>query len=140
MKSLHEKCTFCTLERVTVENTGVYSMEKSERIQSEIDKIKLQFKDVPIKQRAVIDPLLQNYGFMKVTLEDLQEEIIHDGLAEVYHNGRNQSGMKENSKLKSYNRLIKNFESVCKTLMKCLPDDGGRNQDAFEKLLKKFDV
>ena len=113
-------------------------MKKEERIQAELDRISETFQDVPEKERSVIDPLLQNYAFMKVTLEDLQEEINRDGIAETYQNGENQSGQKENSKLKSYNRLVKNFESVAKTLMKQLPveDKSGYSfEDPMEMLL-----
>ena len=110
---------------------------KDERIKHEEDQIRKLFEAVPEKTRIVLDPLLQNYAFMKITLEDLQEEIVRDGISETYQNGRNQSGQKENSKLKTYNRLIKNFESVTKTVMKYLPDleDQITVDDPMEKLL-----
>lgn len=110
---------------------------KEERIQKELDRISKVFESVPDNERTVIDPLLQNCAFMKVTLEDLQEEINRDGVSESYQNGANQSGQKENSRLKSYNRLIKNFESVTKTVMKYLPEDARRNcqGDPMERFL-----
>ena len=114
---------------------------KKKRIQNELDKISIVFENVPEKERSVIDPLLQNFAFMKVTLEDLQEEINRDGISETYQNGENQSGQKENSKLKSYNRLIKNFESVTKTLMRYIPEDDRVNidqMDPMERLLSKI--
>ena len=113
-------------------------MNKEERIQIELDQINKVFDRVPENERSVIDPLLQNYAFMKVTLEDLQDEINRDGISETYQNGQNQSGQKENSKLKSYNRLIKNFESITKTVMRYLPEDdqdGIDCQDPMERLL-----
>lgn len=113
---------------------GINMMNKEERIQIELDRISKVFDRVPEKERSVIDPLLQNYAFMKVTLEDLQEEINRDGIAETYQNGANQSGQKENSKLKSYNRLIKNFESVIKTVMKYLPDDDRIQKDRLDPM------
>ena len=70
------------------------SRSKKKRIQAELDRISIVFEKVPEKERSVIDPLLQNYAFMKVTLEDLQEEIIRDGVSETYQNGANQSGQK----------------------------------------------
>lgn len=117
-------------------------MNKQERIDCELDRISKNFEQIPEKERSVIDPLLQNYAFMKITLEDLQEEIIKDGISETYQNGQNQSGQKENSKLKSYNRLIKNFESVCKTVLKLLPDEDRvqiDQMDPMEKLLTRIE-
>ena len=115
---------------------------KDERIKNELDRINTVFNVVPEEERTVIDPLLQNYAFMKVTLEDLQEEILREGIAETYQNGRNQSGQKENSKLKSYNRLIKNFESVTKTVMKYLPGDSevkNKSLDSFDRWLSNME-
>lgn len=110
---------------------------KEERIESELKRINTIFESVHGEERSVIDPLIQNYAFMKVTLEDLQEEINRDGVSESYQNGANQSGQKENSKLKSYNRLIKNFESVTKTLMKCLPD-GDRKPMRYTDPMERY--
>lgn len=114
-----------------------YMNTKDERIKHEEDQIRKLFEAVPEKTRIVLDPLLQNYAFMKITLQDLQMEIIKDGITETYQNGNNQSGQKENSKLKTYNRLIKNFESVTKTVMKYLPDleDQITDNDPMEELL-----
>ena len=114
---------------------------KDERIQAELERISKVFEYVPDNERTVIDALLQNCAFMKVTLEDLQTEINRDGVAESYQNGAHQSGQKENSKLKSYNRLIKNYESVTKTVMKYLPENDSRigNEDPFGKILSMIE-
>lgn len=97
--------------------------DKNKRIKTELDRIKIYFEDLKENEKAVIDPLLQNSAFMKITLEDLQELINQDGVIDIYQNGANQSGTKQSATLQSYNSLIKNYASVTKTLFGLLPPE-----------------
>ena len=96
---------------------------KENRISKEYDRISCYFESVGKGQREVIDPLLQNAAFMKVTLEDLQDEIIRNGVIEEYQNGEHQKGVKQSASLQSYNSLIKNYASVIKSLSSILPPE-----------------
>lgn len=96
-------------------------LKKEKRIQEELDRIKVYFVDLDENEKAVIDPMLQNSAFMKVTLEDLQVRIIAEGVIDTYQNGANQYGTKQSATLQSYNALIKNYAAVTKTLFNLLP-------------------
>lgn len=98
-------------------------MEKSKekRIEEELKRISVWFSDMDENQRAVIDPIMQNSAFMKVTLDDLQEIINKEGVVDHYQNGANQYGMKQSATLQSYNALVKNYAAVNKTLFSVLP-------------------
>lgn len=98
-------------------------MEKSKekRIAEELKRISIWFSDMDENQRAVIDPIMQNSAFMKVTLDDLQEIINKEGVVDHYQNGANQYGMKQSATLQSYNALVKNYAAVNKTLYSVLP-------------------
>ena len=65
--------------------------------------------------------MVRNLAFMRVTLDELQEIIIRDGVVERYQNGANQYGVKQSAALQSYNSLIKNYAAVAKTLVSFLP-------------------
>ena len=94
---------------------------KNLRIKSEFKRIALFFQELDEKKRDLVIPLIQNAAFMKVTLEDLQEIIIRDGVTEEYQNGANQHGIKQSATLQSYNALIKNYSSVIRSLAQYLP-------------------
>ena len=98
-------------------------MEKSKekRIEEELKRISVWFSDMDENQRAVIDPIMQNSAFMKVTLDDLQEIINKEGVVDHYKNGENQYGLKPSATLQSYNSLVKNYAAVNKTLFSLLP-------------------
>ena len=112
-------------------------LTKEERIQEELKRIGVWFEDVGENDRAMIDPLLQNCAFMKVTLDDLQEEINAEGVVEHYQNGANQYGVKQSSKLRSYNALVKSYAAVNKTLSSYLTRLDNYSLSYVEKLRMK---
>lgn len=52
------------------------------------------YAELPKNQMAIVEPLIQNAAFMKITLDDLQKSINADGCSEEYMNGANQYGKK----------------------------------------------
>ena len=94
---------------------------KEQRIEEELKRISVWFESMDENQRAVLDPIMQNSAFMKVTLDDLQEIINQEGVIDRYQNGANQYGMKQSATLQSYNSLVKNYAAVNKTLFSVLP-------------------
>lgn len=98
-------------------------MLKDRRVTKELKRLSAPFASVSDAQRTVIDPLIQNAAFMKVTLEDLQTEIAAEGLIDEYMNGLNQCGKKQSATLQAYNSLVKNYSTVVKMLNNLLPKE-----------------
>ena len=96
-------------------------LDRNTRINSELKRISVFFEEIDENDLAIISPLIQNYAFMKVVLDDLQELINQDGVVDHYQNGANQSGLKVSAALQSYNSLIKNFSATVKNLSYYLP-------------------
>lgn len=96
-------------------------LTKEDRIKEEFERISKWFTDMDENERAVIDPIMQNSAFMKVTLDDLQEIINAEGVVDHYQNGANQHGLKQSATLQGYNALVKNYAAVNKTLFSLLP-------------------
>lgn len=98
-------------------------ISKETRISEEISRISILFEEIATNQRTIVTPLIQNAGFMKVTLEDLQAIINTEGVTDEYKNGANQYGVKQSATLQSYNALVKNYAAVIKTLSQLLPPE-----------------
>lgn len=96
---------------------------KEDRIQAELNRISVHYASMDSNIKSMVTPLLQNAAFMKVTLDDLQEEIKKNGVVEVYQNGQHQHGLKQSSALQSYNALIKNYAAINKTLSQMMPPE-----------------
>jgi len=96
---------------------------------SKVDKIKLAiaelsepFMSVEESTMKVVRPLLQNAGFMKVTLEELQHAINEKGVLEKYQNGENQWGTKKSPEVEIYLTMSKNFAQIVKQMFEMIPD------------------
>ena len=96
---------------------------KSTLIKEEYERLKQHYAELPQNQLAIVDPLLQNAAFMKVTLDELQISINAEGCSEEYMNGANQYGKKASADLQAYNSLIKNYNTVSERLSKLLPPE-----------------
>lgn len=111
-------------------------LTKEDRIKEEFERISKWFIDMNENERAVIDPIMQNSAFMKITLDDLQEVINAEGVVDHYQNGANQFGMKQSATLQSYNALVKNYAAVNKTLFSCLPKMKRPTESKFAEISK----
>ena len=96
-------------------------ISKEERISREIERLSNLFSDADENKKEIISTLIQNAGFMRIALEDLQEIINRDGTVERYQNGANQFGIKQSAAVQSYNALVKNYAAVIKTLSGIIP-------------------
>lgn len=91
-------------------------LTKEKRIQEEIDRLTVFYDDVDEAQKAVVTPLIKNAAFMRVTLEDLQDQINEEGPVDEYQNGEGQFGKKQSAALQSYNALLKSYSNTTKLL------------------------
>lgn len=96
---------------------------REQRIETEIAKLMEIFRELPEKKLKLITPTIENACFMKVTLEDLRENIINEGTKEKYQNSETQFGFKKSTSLSAYNSLIKNYTSTIDRLEKYLPTE-----------------
>ena len=67
------------------------------------------------------ESLLENASFMRAAMTELREEIMIRGYVETYKNGNNQEGTKDSSYLRSYNNLLKSYNSTLKILLSMAP-------------------
>lgn len=94
---------------------------KEQKIRTELDRLSILFEDLDENKRELLDSVLQNAAFMKVTLDELQEEIAKTGAVERYQNGANQYGLKQSAAVQAYNALVKNYTAIMKVLGERLP-------------------
>lgn len=105
----------------SINSNNFEELDRNKRIKKEFQRIIIFFEELDENKKAVINPLVQNAAFMRVTLDDLQKIISEQGPVEHYQNGANQFGLKQSAALQSYNALVKNYASVIKTISGFLP-------------------
>lgn len=108
-------------------------LTKAERIAKEYDKLCELYQDLAENKKKLMQPLIQNASFMKVTLEELQTTINQEGATDEYCNGANQFGRKQSANIQAYNSLIKNYNAVIDKLDKMLPVESKKSK--LDKLI-----
>ncbi|MDD3122649.1 MAG: hypothetical protein PHC62_03915 [Candidatus Izemoplasmatales bacterium] len=112
-------------------------LTKEERIKKEKRRLKNKFSKLDKETTEIVDSLLDNASFMRVTLEDLQVHINENGITCEYQNGKDQWGKKKSPEAEMYNTMIKNYTVINKQLIDLLPKKEKSNpeDDDFDEFL-----
>ena len=123
------------LEEAQKEEITEEEKEKVEKeINTEKNRLKKLYKDLPDNQKKITEKLIENAAFISVQLRIMQEDIKKNGIKEFYMNGKGQFGYKESVASKTYNITIKNYMNIIKQLNDMLPAEKKVNEDdEFEK-------
>ena len=96
-------------------------MTKDNQIKKEYKRIHSLYENLPADSLELLEPMIQNAAFMKVSLSGMQSDINSCGCTEEYQNGKEQTGMKQSATLQSYIALMKLYNSTIELLNKKLP-------------------
>ena len=90
-------------------------LEQEKRIKKEVTKLRKFIKDLETEEQNMTMYLINELAFMKVTLEDLKEEVNENGVIDIMPQGE-YSIKRENPALKTYNTMIQRYNSTLKQL------------------------
>lgn len=111
-----------------VKNLRLYDqIEKELQIKREISKLRKLYKNLPQDKKKVIEGLIQEAAFMKVTLEEARHVIDQEGILETFEQGA-QKFLREHPATKVYNTMIQRYATVCKQLFDMIPDTEASKQ------------
>ena len=102
-------------------------------VKLEVERISKLFEAMPPERKELARPLIENAGFLSVTLEELRKEITEKGIKEQYQNGMNQSGYKDSVEVKTYTSMLKSYMVVIKQLSCLLSSDTQTIEDEFDR-------
>lgn len=97
-------------------------LEKEKKIKQEINRIKKNYKDLEKEKVKTLDGLLNDAGFLKVSLEEVREVLLKEGLTEVFEQGE-QRFNREKPEVKIYKDFLKLYANVMKQLIDLMPVD-----------------
>lgn len=85
-------------------------------------------------QLEINKELIHNIAFQSVTLRHLADDIAKNGVKEKYKNGANQWGYKDRAEVKTYNNMIKNYQSCMKQINDLITSTYGTGEhDEFDE-------
>ncbi len=112
-------------------------MDKDRRAKAEIKRLNEIFKDLPSQQVNLVKPLIERAGFMKASLEDLEEDIAKNGEVISYDNGGGQKGIRTNPAVNIYTTTVKIYAAVIKQLAGLSGEANPEEDDDFMKFLRR---
>lgn len=82
------------------------------------------FKDIDEKRKATTKGLIQRAAFMRVSLEDLEEDLNQHGFTEWFSQGEQNPYQRERPAAKIYNTMNVSYQKIVKQLTDLLPKTG----------------
>ena len=114
-------------------------LEQEKRIKRELTKFRRFIKDLESEDRNMAMNMVSELAFMKVTLEDLKEEVNVNGVVTEMPQGE-YSITRENPALKSYTTVIQRYNATLKQLddfIKNILGTKGQDVDMLGQFLQK---
>ena len=96
-------------------------LEKQKRIKKELTRLKRIFKEIDENKKKLVESTMEDVAFLRVTMQDLRENIIRDGTTVEYQNGENQHGTKQSPDAQLYLQMSQKQTQAMKILIDCMP-------------------
>ena len=117
-------------------------LEREKKIKQEINRVKKLYKDIAKEKAKVIEGLISEAAFMKLSLEELREDLFKNGMIETYiqyyKDGTSQAINRERPEVKIYTTLIQRYSNVMKQLIDYMPvEEKKEEQDHLLEFLAR---
>lgn len=111
--------------------------EKTKEKRTGAEKLRLTkiYKDIPEEKKRLIEGLINRAAFMRITLEDMEEDLDTNGFVEPFtQSEKTEPYERERPVARLYNTMNKNYQSIIKQLSDLLPKEEARKEvdDGFE--------
>lgn len=112
-------------------------LEKEKKIKQEVSRLKKNYKDLEKEKVKILDGLVSEAAFLKISLEETREILIREGLTEIFKQGK-QEFERERLQVKIYLNFMKLYSSVMKQLIDIIPSDiKQEEEDELIEFIKK---
>ena len=97
-------------------------LEKEKKIRAEKNRIAKIYKNINMDKdiTKVLDGLISDAAFMRVSLEEVKQKLIKEGLMEKFKNG-SQEFMREKPEAKLFLNFMKQYANTMKQLIDLMP-------------------
>ena len=103
--------------------------EREKKIGNEVARLSKNYAGIDAKTRAVIRGLIQRAAFMRVGLEELEDDLNTYGFTEWFSQGDQEPYQRKRPSAELYNTLNANYQKIIKQLTDLLPKEPARRAD-----------
>ena len=112
-------------------------LEREKKIKQEVNRIKKLYKEFPRDKINVLLGLINQAAFMKISLEETKEDLIKNGLTEIFQQGE-QRFNRERPQVKIYTNFMQRYSQVMKQLIDLMPVEVKKEEkDTFLEFIQK---
>lgn len=112
-------------------------LEKEKKIKQEVSRLKKNYKDLEKEKVKILNGLVNEAAFLKISLEETREILTKEGLTEIFKQGK-QEFERERLQVKIYLNFMKLYSNVMKQLIDIIPSDMKQEEeDELIKFIKK---
>ena len=110
-----------------------------ERIKKEMRRLKRIYKNIDKDNKAIIDGLIQRAAYMRITLEDWENDLLINGPVEMFtQSEKTDPYERERPVARLYNTMNKNYQSIVKQLSDLVPKPEAikkKDGDGFDEFI-----
>jgi len=114
--------------------------EREERIKAEIKRIDMLFKKVDRNKKKLADGLIKRASFMRITLEDLENDINEHGTIELFTQSENTEPYeRKRPNVESYIKMNSAYQTIIKQLYNIYGEEAGdseKEDDGFDDFIQ----
>lgn len=119
---------------------GIENKEQTIRkIQNETKRITENYKEIDGKKRSIVRGLIQRAAFMRVTLADLEDDLLTYGWTEWFSQGEQEPYKRDRPEAVNYHKLNSGYQKIIKQLTDLLPKDEAKppTDDGFDNFVSE---
>lgn len=112
-------------------------VEKEKKIKKEISRLNKILKEVDSKKKGTAEGLIKEAAFMRVTLEELKDQINREGAIDQMQQG-DYFILREHPAVKIYTTMVQRYTAVFEKLSGLLPKEIPKEEDdGFDDFIKR---
>lgn len=115
-------------------------LTKEELIKAEENRLTAVYKDMESKQNKVVSGLIRRAAFMRISLNEMEDDINQNGYTESFSQGNQEPYQRKRPVCELYNTMNTNYQKIIKQLSDLLPKaEVIKKDDGFEDFVMSRD-
>ena len=109
--------------------------ELEKKIRQEAARLSRNFQTIDAKKRSIIKGLIERAAFMRISLDDLEDDLNRNGFTEWFSQGDQEPYQRKRPAADLYNTMNANYQKIIKQLTDLTPKEEPKDQqggDAFD--------
>lgn len=115
---------------------------KPNRIKAEEERLRRNYTELPDAKKQIAEGLIARAAFMRVELEDLEEDLTENGWTEKFSQGDQEPYDRARPQGQTYHTMNANYQKIIKQLDSMLPKEDSKHRaedDGFDDFVSGRD-